>query len=106
SHPVSPRWVSKCLLGGSSHLSGNSVYTWGGVLGVFMLALGVGYWLGGKRAHERASETALTVILTYSVITIAVMSSVYEQVVQVSALLPIPAIYAPVLPLVVLFGPP
>jgi spermidine synthase len=85
---------------------GNSVYTWGGVLGVFMIALGVGYWLGGKRAHERASEIALTKILTYSVITIGVMSAVYEQVVQVSALLPIPAIYAPIIPLTILFGPP
>jgi spermidine synthase len=85
---------------------GNSVYTWGGVLGVFMIALGAGYWLGGKRAHNRASTTALTTILTYSVIAIGVMSAVYEQVVQVSALIPIPAIYAPIVPLVVLFGPP
>ena len=85
---------------------GNSVYTWGGVLGVFMLALGLGYWLGGKRAPDRASETALTKILVYSVITIGFIAALYEPIVQLSALLPLPAIYAPIIPLAILFGPP
>jgi spermidine synthase len=85
---------------------GNSVYTWGGVLGVFMLALGLGYWLGGKRAPDRASEAALTKILVYSVITIGFIAALYEPIVQLSALLPLPTIYAPIIPLAILFGPP
>jgi spermidine synthase len=85
---------------------GNSVYTWGGVLGVFMTALGVGYWLGGKRAENHASEAALTKILIYSVITIGFIAALYELIVQLSAFLPLPAIYAPIIPLAILFGPP
>jgi predicted membrane-bound spermidine synthase len=85
---------------------GNSVYTWGGVLGVFMTALGLGYWLGGKRAENRASEAALTKILIYSVITIGFIAAVYEPIVRLSAFLPLPAIYAPIIPLAILFGPP
>jgi spermidine synthase len=85
---------------------GNSVYTWGGVLGVFMIALGAGYWLGGKRAETRASEAALTKILIYSVITIGFIAALYEPIVQLSAFVPLPAIYAPIIPLTILFGPP
>lgn len=85
---------------------GNSVYTWGGVLGVFMLALAAGYWIGGNRAEEHASASSLTKVMAYSVVSIGVVAALDQQIVEASTLVPLPAIYAPIVPLLVLFGPP
>lgn len=85
---------------------GNSVYTWGAVLGVFMTFLAIGYWLGGKRAENQASIETLAKVLVYSVLGIALIIVIDSPVVEISTQVPVPSIYAPIIPLLVLFGPP
>ncbi|MDR7542166.1 MAG: fused MFS/spermidine synthase, partial [Armatimonadota bacterium] len=37
---------------------GNSIYVWGSLIGVFLTALSVGYWLGGRLADRYPSHGA------------------------------------------------
>jgi spermidine synthase len=45
---------------------GNSIFVWGSLIGVIMLALAIGYWIGGKRADKIASYSALSNIVLAS----------------------------------------
>ncbi len=45
---------------------GSSIYTWGSLLGIFMLALSVGYYFGGKIADMFPSYATLAIILALS----------------------------------------
>lgn len=42
---------------------GSTIYVWGAIIGVFMLALSLGYWLGGRLADRRPSIKTLGVVL-------------------------------------------
>lgn len=42
---------------------GSSVYTWGSIIGVFMIALSVGYLVGGKYAHTATKQHAIYILL-------------------------------------------
>ncbi|MFB6070237.1 MAG: spermidine synthase [Halanaeroarchaeum sp.] len=85
---------------------GSSIYTWGSIIGVFLTALSMGYWYGGRRAAASASTLRLGVILAQSALFVAFLLAAGDSVLQVADALPIPSRYAPVLPIAVLFGPP
>lgn len=85
---------------------GSSIYTWGSIIGVFLTALGVGYWLGGKRAPERASDAAIVKILTESALFVAFVLFAGDAVLQATDALPLPPRFAPLVPITVLFGAP
>ncbi|MFB6132241.1 MAG: spermidine synthase [Halanaeroarchaeum sp.] len=85
---------------------GSSIYTWGSIIGVFLLALSLGYWYGGERAAERASPLALAGVLVQSALFVAFLLAAGDTVVQFAEAVPVPGRYAPILPIAVLFGPP
>jgi len=85
---------------------GSSIYVWGAIIGVFLTALSVGYWLGGKRAATGASRRAIAAVFVGSALFVAALIVGGEWVIRVSADLPLPQRYAPLLPITVLFGPP
>ncbi|WP_435197293.1 spermidine synthase [Natronomonas sp. EA1] len=84
---------------------GSSVYVWGSVIGVFLTALSVGYYLGGKRAATHASRESLSAILLAGVGFTALLIVAGEPLLGFFAGLPIPARYAAIPPIIVLFGP-
>src|SRR3954451_14104333 len=50
---------------------GNSVYVWGGVITIFMLALSLGYLLGGRWSRVRPSLRRLALILLAAALTLS-----------------------------------
>jgi spermidine synthase len=85
---------------------GNSVYVWGSVIGVFLAALAVGYWIAGRLSAERASRGALSVALVGAAAVLAVVMLVADGLIGATTALPLPTRYAPLVPVTVLFGPP
>jgi spermidine synthase len=85
---------------------GSSIYTWGSIIGVFLVALSLGYWYGGKRAAAQASPLALAGILAQSALFVAFLLAAGDLLLQFADSLAIPGRYAPILPIAVLFGPP
>jgi spermidine synthase len=85
---------------------GSGIYTWGSIIGVFLAALSLGYALGGRRARERASSAALVRILVQAALFVAFLLLAADAVLQFTDALPVPARYASIVPVTVLFGPP
>jgi predicted membrane-bound spermidine synthase len=59
---------------------GNSVYVWGSLISVFLLALSIGYWLGGVQADRSPRLGTLAKILASAAICILVLPLVYLPV--------------------------
>lgn len=59
---------------------GNSVYVWGSLISVFLLALSIGYWLGGVQADRRPSLLVLARILASAAVCILILPLVYLPV--------------------------
>jgi predicted membrane-bound spermidine synthase len=59
---------------------GNSVYVWGSLISVFLLALSIGYWIGGVLADKRPSLVVLAKILASAAACILVLPLVYLPV--------------------------
>ena len=59
---------------------GNSVYVWGSLISVFLLALSIGYWLGGVLADRRPTLGTLALILVTAAAFILVLPLVYLPV--------------------------
>ncbi|PSP85236.1 spermidine synthase [Halobacteriales archaeon QS_1_68_17] len=85
---------------------GSSIFTWGSIIGVFLAALSLGYWLGGKRASENATTGRLAWLLVASAAYVAVILYLRQGILLIGLNLDIPARYAPLIPVTVLFGPP
>lgn len=85
---------------------GSSIYTWGSIIGVFMTGLGVGYYYGGKRAAENASELAIAKILLQATMFVAFLLVAGELVLRAADGMPLPPRFAPLVPIAILFGPP
>ena len=85
---------------------GDSIFTWGSIIGVFLAALSVGYALGGRHAREYASRKSLVSLLAVSALSIALIAVGGDPVIVAFDGLAVPARYAPILPVTVLFGPP
>jgi len=84
---------------------GSGLYTWGSVIGVFLAALSLGYHRGGRRA-TRATRSRLATLLLYSAGYVAFLLLVGDLVLRAAGSLPVPARFAPLFPVTVLFGPP
>ncbi|WP_254769184.1 spermidine synthase [Salinilacihabitans rarus] len=84
---------------------GSSIYTWGSIITVFLAALSLGYWQGGKRA-SRATVRRLTWLLLATAAYVAVVVYAGDLLVRVSATLPLPPRYASLPAVIALFGPP
>lgn len=85
---------------------GSSIYTWGSIIGVFLAALSLGYYLGGKRAAERATYGDLAILLCNSALYIALVIFAAEAVLASADALPVGARFVSIVPVTLLFGPP
>lgn len=85
---------------------GNSIYTWGSVIGVFLAALSLGYHAGGRRAAERASHKRLAWLLLGTAAYVAVVVFAGDLLLASTAVFPLPPRFASLPAVVLLFGPP
>jgi spermidine synthase len=85
---------------------GSSVYTWGSIIGVFLAALAVGYWVAGRRAARNASKTALAGVLIGAALYVGLLVLFGEPLLRATASFGLPPRLAPIVPITVLFGPP
>lgn len=84
---------------------GSTIYTWGTIIGISMLALSLGYHYGGK-SSSNISMKDLERYLIYTSGYILLVLYLGDEILSASAGLPITAIYAPIVPVTILFGPP
>jgi len=85
---------------------GNSIYTWGGVIGVFLAALSLGYHRGGRRAARNASYGRLACLFLATALYVAGVILLGDAVVGATELLPLPGEFASLPAITLLFGPP
>ena len=85
---------------------GSSVFTWGSVIGVFLAALALGYWVAGRRARRHASRDALAGVFVGAASYVAILLVFADPLFAVVEALDLPPRVAPVVPIAVLFGPP
>lgn len=84
---------------------GSSVYTWGTIIGVSMLALSIGYARGG-RTSENITYRDVEKYLAFTSLYILSLVFFGEMAINWSADLVISSRYAVFIPATVLFGPP
>jgi spermidine synthase len=84
---------------------GSSIYTWGSIIGVSMLALSLGYHYGGKTSQKAGIKDLEKFLILTSGYILFVMYFGEQILVQTSAI-PVNPIYAPIIPVTLLFGPP
>ncbi|QLK26981.1 fused MFS/spermidine synthase [Natrinema zhouii] len=84
---------------------GSSIYTWGSIITVFLAALSLGYWQGGKRA-ETASNRRMTWIMLGTAAYVAIVVYGSGQLLLSASAMPLPARYASLPAVLILFGPP
>jgi len=85
---------------------GSSIYTWGSIIGVSMAALSLGYHVAGKRASWRATDERLAWLLLGSTAYVAVLIFAREPLLGATTALPLPARFASIPAIALLFGPP
>lgn len=85
---------------------GSSVFVWGSILTVFMTALGLGYYIGGKRAEESASKQSLARLLLWVAVIISLIAVLSERILNATFTLDIPIRYRSIPAIALLFGPP
>ena len=84
---------------------GSTIYTWGSIIGVSMLALSLGYLHGGRTSYG-ASFRDLEKFMVYTTGYIFFVMFAGEFLLSAAAGLPVPPRYASIVPVAVLFGPP
>jgi spermidine synthase len=85
---------------------GGSIYTWGSVIGVFLAALSLGYHRGGKLAADRASTDRLVRAFLWTALYVAAVIFAGDALVRATAAFPLPARFASLPAVTLLFGPP
>ena len=85
---------------------GSSIYTWGGIIGVFLAALSLGYHRGGKRAAANASHSRLVAVFLATGLYVAGIVLFGDLIVQSTAVLPLPSRFVSLPAITILFGPP
>ncbi len=85
---------------------GSSIYTWGSIIGVFLAALSLGYYRGGKRAATRARIEELTTLLLWAGAYVAFLLFAGDYLLRISGAVPVPPRFAPLVPVTLMFGPP
>ena len=84
---------------------GSSIYTWGSIIGVSLLALSLGYHRGGRLA-KHVDPSALDRCLLYTALYVVFLTVFGEYIITVSSALPVSPRYAALIPVMLLFGPP
>lgn len=85
---------------------GSSIYTWGGIIGVFLAALSLGYHRGGRRAAADASHSRLVAVFLATGLYVAGIVLFGDLIVQSTAVLPLPSRFVSLPAITILFGPP
>ncbi|TYL38574.1 spermidine synthase [Natronococcus pandeyae] len=84
---------------------GSHIYTVGGILTVFLAALSLGYWQGGKRAGL-ATNREMSWIMLATAVYVAVVVYSSDLLLAYTSTLALPPRYASLPAVIVLFGPP
>ncbi|RQG90050.1 spermidine synthase [Natrarchaeobius halalkaliphilus] len=84
---------------------GSHIYTVGGILTVFLIALSLGYWQGGKRAAG-ATDRQMGWIMLATAVYVAVVVYASDLLLAQTSTLALPPRYASLPAVVALFGPP
>ncbi|AXR77306.1 spermidine synthase [Natrarchaeobaculum sulfurireducens] len=84
---------------------GSHIYTVGGILTVFLIALSLGYWQGGKRAGG-ASNREMSWIMLATAVYVAVVIYASDLLLTYTSTLALPPRYASLPAVILLFGPP
>ncbi|QLG48515.1 spermidine synthase [Natrinema halophilum] len=84
---------------------GSSIYTWGSIITVFLAALSLGYWQGGRQA-ETASNRRMTWILLGTAAYVGIVVYGSDQLLLSASMMPLPTRYASLPAVLILFGPP
>jgi len=84
---------------------GSSVFVWGSVIGVFLIALSLGYAVGGRRAAKQANRRALVSLLAGGAVFTAFLVVGDNLIISFAESIPLPTRYAAILPVAILFGP-
>jgi spermidine synthase len=85
---------------------GSSIYTWGTIIGVFLAALSLGYHRGGQRAAEDASVDRMAWFLMATAAYVAGVVFAGDLLLVGVSGLPLPARFASLPAVTLLFGPP
>jgi len=62
---------------------GTSIYVWTNLIGVILISLSFGYWLGGKIALHKPTDKTLSNILFYAALFIGITSLFYNSIMSV-----------------------
>ncbi|ARS90717.1 spermidine synthase [Natrarchaeobaculum aegyptiacum] len=84
---------------------GNHIYTVGGILTVFLLALSLGYWQGGRRAAN-ATTREMSWIMLATAVYVAMVIYASDLLLTYTSTLALPPRYASLPAVILLFGPP
>ncbi|MCJ7429402.1 MAG: fused MFS/spermidine synthase [Candidatus Nanohaloarchaeota archaeon QJJ-5] len=84
---------------------GSTIYTWGSIIGISMLALSIGYHHGGKTS-KNVIKRDLDRFLVMTAVYILFLVYAGDAIITASSSLPIGPRYAVLVPVAVLFGPP
>jgi len=85
---------------------GSSIYTWGSIIGVFLTALSLGYYIGGRRAARRASRRRLVGLLIGTAGYVVIVIFAGDLLLRSAEIIPLPARFGSVPAVTFLFGPP
>lgn len=85
---------------------GSSIYTWGGIIGVFLAALSYGYHRGGQRAAQQASNDRMARLFLLTAAYVALLVFAGDLLVRLLSTFPLPSRFASLPAITVLFGPP
>ncbi|EMA35394.1 spermidine synthase [Halobiforma nitratireducens] len=84
---------------------GSHIYTVGGILTVFLIALSLGYWQGGKRAST-ATNREMSWIMLGTAVYVAIVVYASDLLLTYTSALALPPRYASLPAVILLFGPP
>jgi spermidine synthase len=84
---------------------GSSAYTWGSIIGIFMVTLSLGYYVGGKYS-AKATKKDVVIILFIASLCILFLSYYGQTLALMFGSLPLPSQYAALPAVLLLFGPP
>ncbi|MFC6824187.1 spermidine synthase [Halopelagius fulvigenes] len=85
---------------------GSSIYTWGSIIGVFLAALSLGYYHGGRHAASRASDDRLVKLFLATALYVAGVIFFGDVMLQSAVAFPLPSRFASLPAVTLLFGPP
>lgn len=85
---------------------GSSIYTWGTIIGVFLAALSLGYYRGGKQAASHASNRRMVRLLLGTAAYVALLIFAGDLLLASTVAIPLPSRFASLPAVTLLFGPP